>query len=448
MPSLDRINEYVNTVCQQLRWKKAHIRVSEEMADHIIDGRDAYITQGMDEDAATEKAIYETGDPIDIGTQLDRVHRPKPQWVMLIATAALLAIGILIRLFIFGDDGKPTNVLFYTGVGVAGMIAAYFADFTIIGKYPKAVYFVIVALTAALAFLPQFWSRAAFYSQYIVLLFPLAYSAIIYATRNKKRLGILLCGVAIALPTIVTLFFPVMLGFFAPSTTGSMTGFLQSAFFGMALLGIAVYKKWFGTNRIHGFLSMLVPVAFLVIAFLVFMTPRDWWRLAAAFNPSIEPLAAGFKGSLTRGLLGGAAFFGEGIVPGEYSWFTTLHMAFDNDLVLTDLIVRYGWITFAVILCVLGFFIYKGFRLCAKQRSALGYYVSISIMTSFCMQAISYISYNLGFQFASPISLPLISFGNTATIINLVLIGFMLSVFRTGDVAVDKKIPLKLDKNP
>ncbi|MCL2425259.1 MAG: hypothetical protein FWD05_02865 [Oscillospiraceae bacterium] len=41
MHSLDRINEYVNTLCQQIRWKKAHLRVSDEMTNHIIDGRDA-----------------------------------------------------------------------------------------------------------------------------------------------------------------------------------------------------------------------------------------------------------------------------------------------------------------------------------------------------------------------------------------------------------------------
>ena len=45
-----------------------------------------------------------------------------------------------------------------------------------------------------------------------------------------------------------------------------------------------------------------------------------------------------------------------------------------------------------------------------------------------------------GFLYISniAISLPLISYGNIATIINLSLIGLMLSVFRTGDAAKDK----------
>jgi len=87
---------------------------------------------------------------------------------------------------------------------------------------------------------------------------------------------------------------------------------------------------------------------------------------------------------------------------------------------------------------VLLFFIIKGFILCFKQKSRLGLFVSISIMLTFTMQVIGYVIANLGFQFTAPISLPLISYGKIATIINLSLIGIMLSVFRTGDIVKDK----------
>ena len=60
-------------------------------------------------------------------------------------------------------------------------------------------------------------------------------------------------------------------------------------------------------------------------------------------------------------------------------------------------------------------------------------------MMTFCIQVIIYISFNLGIPLAAPISLPLISHGNVATVINLILIGVMLSVFRTGDVVTDDK---------
>lgn len=57
-----------------------------------------------------------------------------------------------------------------------------------------------------------------------------------------------------------------------------------------------------------------------------------------------------------------------------------------------------------------------------------------------------YVVFNLGFQLISPLSLPLISYGNTATVINLGLIGLMLSVFRTGDMVKGEGGPCKNNK--
>ena len=57
------------------------------------------------------------------------------------------------------------------------------------------------------------------------------------------------------------------------------------------------------------------------------------------------------------------------------------------------------------------------------------------------MQVIIYVAANLGFQLVAPISLPLISYGKIPqTCINLLQIGLMLSVFRTGNIVRDKSI--------
>ncbi len=198
MTSLERIQAYVNTVCQQIRWKKAHNRVSEELLNHIEDGRDSYITQGLDENTATEKAIAETGDAADIGTQLDRIHRPKPQWGMLAATVVLLLLGLLVRLFVFRDAdevGFISTRLLFTGIGIVGMIAAYFADFTFIGKYPKTIYFGIMFISVAIIFFSPLVNKVLYlnrifsYGQHVILLFPLAFQQL-FMQQEIKVIGV------------------------------------------------------------------------------------------------------------------------------------------------------------------------------------------------------------------------------------------------------------------
>ena len=439
MLSLEKINEYVSLVCSQVRWKKAHNRIKEEMKNHIIDQRDAYAAQGLDEDTATERAITETGDAALLGSQLDRTHRPKPQWGLLAATGALLLLGILIRVFIFREEdyyGYLYIRLAASAVGIAVMLAAYFSDFSILGKYPKAAFGIVVALSGAGLFLSSTVNGSRYFMQfavqYAILLFPLAFSAMIFAMRNKGYRGLILCELAFALPALIAVFVP------------SITGFLLFTASGIALLCIAACKQWFGVKKTHGFLTMLVPAAFLAALFFMNMNSFGWERAAVAANPSLDPTGAGYIGVMTRELLSGAKLIGRGIIPEEYNVLFTESAIFQTDLLLTRLIAGLGWISFIIIMGILLFVIIKGFILCLKQKSTLGLFISLAVMMTFTFQVVSYVIFNLGFQFLAPMSLPLLSHGGTATIINMGLIGFMLSVFRTGNIAQDNQmIPKK-----
>ncbi|MGL6197456.1 MAG: permease prefix domain 1-containing protein [Lachnospiraceae bacterium] len=416
-----------------MRWKKAHIRVAEEMENHIFDQRDSYMTQGLDEDTATDKAITDTGDAAAIGAQLDRIHRPKPQWTMLLATAVLLIFGLLIRMLIFNDGDQIDIVskrLLITGIGIAGMLIAYFVDFSLLGKYPKAIYFAIVAFSLVTYFISPIVNGRSGYGIYFVLLFPLAFSLIIYTTRSKGYIGIILCLLAFIIPCIITLII------------STMSGFVHFAVIGMVMLSIAICKNWFGVKRLYGFLIILASAVITAIGFITNMSDYHLMRLTVALNPSLDPDGGGYWSNMARGLLEGAKLFGQGHITEKYrAALTESGFLFYIDSLLTSVIALVGWAAFIVIIGVLLFFIIKGFHLCLKQKSGLGFFVSLAIILTISMQVISYVIFNLGFQFVSPISLPLVSYGNTATLINLGLIGFMLSVFRTGDVVADEKYP-------
>lgn len=58
--------------------EKARPLVEDELLTHLCDQRDALMAGGMDETAATAESLRLTGQsPYEIGTELDRVHRPK-----------------------------------------------------------------------------------------------------------------------------------------------------------------------------------------------------------------------------------------------------------------------------------------------------------------------------------------------------------------------------------
>lgn len=77
MPEPDCIRAYLETAGKQIRWERARRVVIPELCQHLEDQRDAFAAQGREE--AERLAVEEMGDPVSVGAELDRIHRPNPQ---------------------------------------------------------------------------------------------------------------------------------------------------------------------------------------------------------------------------------------------------------------------------------------------------------------------------------------------------------------------------------
>lgn len=432
MPSPDRIKEYSRSVCAQVRWQRAHAAIAEELEGHLLDQRDAHMAEGMDEDAATEKAVAQMGDPALVGAQLDRVHRPKPEWGMIALAAAALLIGCASKVLITRESGlawQPLATMVALAVGAACAAGAYFRGFSLIGRCPQAVYAVTLAVAAALFLSPRMLNGQAYFVRYAVLAFPLGYAALILSLRGRGYGGVLLCGAGALIPIILAAHVPSAAGLFI---------FVSA---GVALLLTAIDGGWFGVDKLYGRLLVIGPTAGAILAAVIVVAANGgyrWSRLRVGLSPQLDPSGVGYMGAVVRDLLRGARLIGPG-APTQYGsghWPLGLP-GVDSDYLLTYLTHRFGWMAFGVVVLVIGAFIVKGFRLCRRQPSMLGKLISSSVMLTLAGQTVIYLSANLGCQIMSPISLPLISYGNTVTIINLTLIGVMLSVFRTGATVRD-----------
>ena len=53
------------------------------------------MAEGMDKTEAVEAAVREMGDPKETGRALDRVHRPKTDWRLIVLVGLLSAGGFL-----------------------------------------------------------------------------------------------------------------------------------------------------------------------------------------------------------------------------------------------------------------------------------------------------------------------------------------------------------------
>ncbi len=438
MPPIEKLREYTNTVCSQIRWKKAREAVSEEIHSHLMDQRETYIQEGTTEDTATEQAIADMGDPVAVGTQLDRVHRPKPQWGMLGLILVMVAVGIILQALVQNDVVTRFRTPIMVGyqfkfalIGLGVLAIAYIIDFSVIGKYPKTTYIAILCLFLISLFLSPLRGGAPYYATYCSLLFPLAISSMVYAMRGEGYWGITVCVGAIL--------FPAALAWMVPT----VAGFVLTVICGMVILGIAISKNWFQINKLRSYLWAYLPFlgATLLFAYMVLRNPYNVERLRNFLHPELDPRGGGYVALVMRSLLENAQLWGSGTMPQQFAERQSFPLpSIHSDLMLTYLIFRLGWLPFGLIVALLVLFIIHSFRQCWRQKSVLGQLVSYSVLLTFTLQTVHYITYNTGILLFAPLSLPLITYGLGGMVVNMGLLGLMLSVFRNGSAARDRML--------
>lgn len=427
LQSNTKIREYIDFVCNQIRWKKSHIYISREIENHIIDQKNAFVSQGLDENLALEKAIVEMGDPIGVGAELDKIHKPKMERSIILLTGIALLLGLVIQIFVTNGSGSTvTRSIIYSIFGIAVMVMAYLTDYTIIGKKSKMIFFGFLVIVLGISLFSPHYHGQVFYTKFVLLLYPTIFTGIIYSMRNNGYLGLVLCGVFMAISYVVLLPFIIY------------TTYLLYSLLSLILLTISILKGWFNINKIKGLLLVYIPITIIVIIALLNNT-LILLRLANAFNPILDPNGAGYMSNLVREILSNAKFMGEGL--GANSGYMVPFI--NTDFLLTYLIHRFGWISLILVVGVLVLLIIKSFKLCLNQSSILGSLVSLSAVITITAQIVIYVGFNLGFQLIAPLTLPLISYGGVGTIINMFLIGIMLSVFKWGKLVNDNVLESK-----
>lgn len=161
------MEEYIKKLLEQVRFQKAHKAIGDEIRAHIEDQIEENISNGMDNETAEKRAVQDMGDPVEAGIELDKVHRPRIAWGVIISVVAVAIIGTVIQILLNNDpilmeqgqyytpDGSSPYFIASSIMGICLMLALYFLDFTVIAKYSRiiaiiwAAFFIVTVLPNA-----------------------------------------------------------------------------------------------------------------------------------------------------------------------------------------------------------------------------------------------------------------------------------------------------------
>ena len=102
-----RREEYLHTLTERIRCKMARGTIEQEINDHIEDQKEEFLSEGMSQTEAEEAAVREMGDPVEVGLEMDRIHRPTMAWGMIALIIGLSLAGYLLR-----------SVMYQTALGI------------------------------------------------------------------------------------------------------------------------------------------------------------------------------------------------------------------------------------------------------------------------------------------------------------------------------------------
>lgn len=426
--------DYINTIKEQIRNKKAQLLIEDELRDHYEEQVKAYQEDGVDRKEAEEKAVLDMGDPIDVGTELNRVHRPRLErkllgFIILFGVIGLLVQYLLYKICLTADQPHFfMEQVVYTIVGIIVMTIIYFIDYTIIGKYPLLLWVALYLISYMYLEFGRWHTNTLLFLYQLLYLFIPLFAGVLFKLRKWKLPGLFLAGmIGVS---------PLLLGIYG----NNFSSVVHYSIIIIIMINIAVAKGWFGIRKIAGFVMIWGSVlSFVLIGLLtnnIWLKAYQKARLLAVFFHLDESM--GFLPNLVRNALASSKLFGSNTALIQKT------PVVDSNFVLVFIFNVFGIVIGSLIVGLIIALIYKAFRIAKKQRSYLGYMVGLACALPLLLQSFLYCLSNLGVSqiilLISQQSLPFLSGGARNTIYSYAILGLLLSVHRNSELISDRMI--------
>lgn len=421
-PLPELLRGWVNHATSQMRWKRARPVAAKELADHLADQYEAFLDEGMDEEAAAQATAREMGDAVETGTRLDRAWRPRPDWVMLGIVLVVAAMGLTLQYLL-----RPHNDLewyLFFGKYVAGavcLLAAYFVDYTILGRHCWLLYglWVVGGLLLIGPLNYRVNGKLVYLAQW-VWFFPVLFAGILFRQRGNGTRGIGICLLSL----------PVM--WFLAIHAPSMAAIAVLTVVSCGMLFMAVWRGVFG-RRSMGKLALAASPVLAMALYCLFLYCTDHHireKLAVVLFPQRDASAEGWLGAIIQYVMFGIWY--PNCEKGGYETFIRYEGA--TDLLFVSAKYCWGWVVVLLILAAAVLLLVWGFRIARRQTGLLARSVCMGVMVTFALQTFLYVLQNCGIILIASYGLPLLSYGGMYLCQTMLLLGLLLSAQRSGQL--------------
>ncbi len=172
---------------------------------------------------------------------------------------------------------------------------------------------------------------------------------------------------------------------------------------------------------------LCIPVVFLVPA-LILAEPYRLRRLSAFMDPWASPQAEGYQLIQSLYALANGKFFGTGLFRSRQK-YRFLPFS-ESDFILSVIAEETGFFGVLLLFAVIGFVVYRGFKIAFACDNFYGYMLAAGITLAFAVQSCLNALVVSGCIPPTGLPLPLISAGNTSLVVTMAGMGLVFAVSR------------------
>lgn len=316
-------------------------------------------------------------------------------------------------------------------IGLIGIIALQFISRETI-QLAAPFLFIATLVLVACTLLPPFTYRVHGSSRWIRLfsfsfqpseLLKMAYILFLASyLPYKRRKSSLLYGY---IPILVILAIPSIILLKQPDFGLTITLFLTTM--------ILLFVSQFEIKHILYTLLSFIPLS----ALLILMKPYRLKRIITFFNPWHDPQGSGFQIIQSLIAIGSGGFWGVGLAQSKQKFFY-LPMQ-HTDFIFSIIAEETGFLGSFVLIALYVALLYSGIKLAQQMTNTFSQLIVLGFVILINVQAMINICVASGLLPTKGIALPFISYGNTALVCNVWMVGIILVVSKAEMKAIRLK---------
>jgi len=180
--------------------------------------------------------------------------------------------------------------------------------------------------------------------------------------------------------------------------------------------------------------NKFISVATLIINILMYFNIHFLWgllkeyqqnRILVFFDPSKDPLGAGYQVIQSKITVGSGGLLGKGFLQGTQKNLSFLPES-HNDFIFSVICEEMGFIGALALLSLFFFFFYRIIKLTSMESNKKKVYLNIGFLTFLFYQFFVNISATLGIMPSTGVSLPFISYGGSNLIIASIAVAYII----------------------